>query len=301
MKKKNIIKALADCIESKIFGEWKHDGFIDQTFSNAKSTVENEYKSLTESLDSLDEIARQVSYNCVKKIPYYNHYSNVIQQLTKTKLELELLKKNKEKQLLEIKYLEEKLNEHRNVKLSDNDMELESDISVYKKYAEKNQEYYSLLKQKSDIKHKIKLLNKTLTDNEQYSIRLLNEEEIRCPVCKSDITDFISSALTIGMAESDINSEVAELKAELLIIERKLAQIKPKLDLLHSEISQIEEVRQNLKVTRAVIVWNEELQEAKKKFAETQLQMEALENTLKGLNSKIRTYNDRKKIRRFGI
>lgn len=54
-----------------------------------------------------------------------NHYSNVIQQLTKTKLELELLKKNKEKQLLEIKYLEEKLNEHRNVKLSDNDMELE--------------------------------------------------------------------------------------------------------------------------------------------------------------------------------
>ena len=225
-----------------------------------------------------------------------NHYSNVIQQLTKTKLELELLKKNKEKQLLEIKYLEEKLNEHRNVKLSDNDMELESDISVYKKYAEKNQEYYSLLKQKSDIKHKIKLLNKTLTDNEQYSIRLLNEEEIRCPVCKLDITDFISSALTIGMAESDINSEVAELKAELLIIERKLAQIKPKLDLLHSEISQIEEVRQNLKVTRAVIVWNEELQEAKKKFAETQLQMEALENTLKGLNSKIRTYNDRKKF-----
>lgn len=52
----------------------------------------------------------------------------------------------------------------------------------------------------------------------------------------------ISSALTIGMAESDINSEIAELKAELLIIERKLAQMKPKLDLLHSEISKIEEV-----------------------------------------------------------
>lgn len=44
------------------------------------------------------------------------------------------------------------------------------------------------------------------------------------------------------MAESDINSEIAELKAELLIIERKLAQMKPKLDLLHSEISKIEEV-----------------------------------------------------------
>ena len=35
MKKENIIEALADCIESKIFKEWKHDGFIDQTFSNA--------------------------------------------------------------------------------------------------------------------------------------------------------------------------------------------------------------------------------------------------------------------------
>ena len=48
-----------------------------------------------------------------------------------------------------------------------------------------------------------------------------------CPVCKSDITDFISSALTLGMAESDINSEIADLKAELLIIERKIAQITP--------------------------------------------------------------------------
>lgn len=35
MKKENIIEALTDCIENKIFKEWKHDGFIDQTFSNA--------------------------------------------------------------------------------------------------------------------------------------------------------------------------------------------------------------------------------------------------------------------------
>lgn len=216
-----------------------------------------------------------------------NNYSNVILQLTKTKLALEQLKKSKEKQLLEIQYLEEKLNDHKNIKITDNDIDLESDISIYKKFAEKNQEYYLLLKQKTDIKHKIKLLNKTLTDNEIYSVKLLNEEEIRCPVCKSDITDFISSALTVGMAESDVNSEIAELKAELLIIERKLAQIKPKLDILQREIAQIEEIRQNLKVTRAIIVWNEELQTAKKKFAETQLQIEAYENALKGLNSTV--------------
>lgn len=35
MKKENIIEAIADCIENKVFKEWKHDGFIDQTFSNA--------------------------------------------------------------------------------------------------------------------------------------------------------------------------------------------------------------------------------------------------------------------------
>ena len=52
----------------------------DRVFLEAKNTVENEYKSLTESLDSLDEIARQVSYNCVKKIPYYS--LAVIQLLT---------------------------------------------------------------------------------------------------------------------------------------------------------------------------------------------------------------------------
>ncbi len=225
-----------------------------------------------------------------------NNYSNVIQQLTKTKLALEQLKKSKEKQLLEIQYLEEKLSEHKNVKITDNDIDLKADISSYKKYAEKNQEYYALLKQKSDIKHKIKLLNKTLTDNETYSIKLLNEEEIRCPVCKSDITDFISSALTVGMAESDINSEIAELKAELLIIERKLAQVKPKLDALQSSITHIEEVRQNLKVTRAIIVWNEELQTAKKRFAETQLQIEAYDNALKGLSDKVKAYADRKKF-----
>ena len=52
----------------------------DKVFLEAKSIVESEYKLLTESLDSLDEIARQVAINCVKKIPYYS--LAVIQLLT---------------------------------------------------------------------------------------------------------------------------------------------------------------------------------------------------------------------------
>ncbi len=52
----------------------------DKVFLEAKSIVENEYKLLTESIDSLDEIARQVSINCVKKISYYS--LAVVQLLT---------------------------------------------------------------------------------------------------------------------------------------------------------------------------------------------------------------------------
>ena len=118
----------------------------------------------------------------------------------------------------------------------------------------------------------------------------MNEEEILCPVCKSDISEFISSALTVGIAESDINSEIADLKAELLLIDRKLVILKPKLDALKDEVSRIESYRDNLKITRAIIVWNDELQSAKKKFAETQLQIEKYEESIKGLVGKVRSY-----------
>ena len=210
-------------------------------------------------------------------------------------LRLERLRKEKEKQISEIAYLEEKLEENKNFKTVDTETDLDSDVEAYKKYAEKNQEYYLLVKQKADIKHKIKLLNKALSDNMAYSTKLLNEEEILCPVCKSDISEFISSALTVGIAESDINSEIADLKAELLLIDRKLVILKPKLDALKDEVSRIESYRDNLKITRAIIVWNDELQSAKKKFADTQLQIEKYEESIKGLTGKVRSYTEKKK------
>ena len=86
------------------------------------------------------------------------------------------------------------------------------------------QEYSDLIKKSTELKYKIKLLNKALADNATYTIRLLNEEEIKCSECKSDIKDFISSALTIGFAEADITAEIAELKAELLSISRAIKQ-----------------------------------------------------------------------------
>lgn len=224
-----------------------------------------------------------------------NNYSTVVQELTQAKKALERLKEDKEKQTSEIKYLEEKLSQYKNIKIDNSDDDLDADIAAYEKYAKKKQEYYDLIKKSAELKHKIKLLNNALTDNAAYTTRLLNEEEIKCPVCKSDITDFISSALTVGLAEADITAEIAELKAELLSANRAIEMAKPKLSELQQQISLIEQQRENVKTTRAVIVWNEELQTAKQYFAETQLQIEELEKQIKGLSTRSRTYSDKKK------
>lgn len=161
-------------------------------------------------------------------------------------------------------------------------------------FSGKEQDYYSLVKTQSDIKHKIKLLNATLKDNLVYTAKLLDGEDIICPVCNSNITDFISSALKVGIAESDINTELASLKADLLNTDRKIALAKPKLDELHQEIMLIEQQRENVKITRAIIVWNEELLVAKKNFAEIQLQIDSLEASIKGYSEEMRNYNEKK-------
>lgn len=223
-----------------------------------------------------------------------NQYSTVVQDLTRAKKALEKLKKDREKQIAEIKYLEEKLSSYKNIKTVDSDVDLDNDIALYEKYAKKKQDYYVLTKKVADIKHKIKLLNKSLSDNSTYTSKLLDEEEIKCPVCNSDITDFISSALTLGIAETEINTELADLKAELLSIKRQMVLAKPKLDELQQQILLIEQQRENIKTTRAIIVWNEELQVAKQNYAETQLEIEECEKEIKELSGKTKSYTEKK-------
>lgn len=225
-----------------------------------------------------------------------NEYSSVVQELTQAKKALEKLKKDKENQSSEIAYLESKLSQNKNIKTVDSDDDLDADIAVYEKYAEKKKKYYVMIKEAAEIKRKIKLLNQALVDNAAYTNRLLNEEDIKCPVCQSDITDFISSALSVGIAETDINAEIAELKAKLLDIDRKIALAKTSLDELSRQISVIEQQRENIKTTRAIIVWNEELQKAKANYAETQMQIEAYEQAIKGLASQSRQYSEKKKV-----
>ncbi len=52
----------------------------DKAFIEAKAVIEEEYQKLTPQYDTLDDIVRQVAYNCVEKIPYYS--LSVIQILT---------------------------------------------------------------------------------------------------------------------------------------------------------------------------------------------------------------------------
>ena len=52
----------------------------DRAFIEAKNVIEQEYQKLTPQYDSLDDIVRQVAYNCVEDIPYYS--LPVIQILT---------------------------------------------------------------------------------------------------------------------------------------------------------------------------------------------------------------------------
>ena len=223
-----------------------------------------------------------------------NNYSSVISQLTQSKKRLEELLRAREKQLNEIKYLEEKLEENKSTKLVDSDDDLDADIAAYESYSRASQEYYSLVKTHASIKHKIKLLNKTLSDNSVYTAKLLKEEDVFCPVCKSNITEFISSALKVGTAESDINAELAELKAESLTVSRKIARAKEKLDSLRQKIMLIETHRENIKITRAIIVWNEELTSAKAGFADTQLQIREYEKQIGEHTKSVRAYSERK-------
>ena len=49
-----------------------------------------------------------------------------------------------------------------------------------------------------------------------------------------------------------------------------------------------------MKITRAIIVWNEELTRAKLSFGETQLRIDALEDTIKKHSSSVKAYNEKK-------
>ena len=106
-----------------------------------------------------------------------NEYTSLVQELTQAKKALDKLKKEKEEQSAEIAYLESKLNQNKNIKTVDSDKDLEADIAVYEKYAKKKKNYYEMIKEASEIKRKIKLLNQALIDNVAYGRLKIGHED----------------------------------------------------------------------------------------------------------------------------
>ena len=113
------------------------------------------------------------------------------------------------------------------------------DATLGADYTKKKQEYFALVKKSTDLKHKIELLNKASTDNATYTNKLLNEEEIKCSTGKSDITNFIPSALAVGLAEADITTEIAELKEELSSVNQAIEKVKLELSELQNSIYSV--------------------------------------------------------------
>lgn len=238
--------------------------------------------------------------NDIRDAMYYhvgaldNKYSATVTELTQARERLDKLKKDNEKQVNAISYLKEKISSSKNIDVVDDDVELNSDIEAYDKFAEKNKEYYTLVKESLNIRRQIKLLNQSLKENVAYANRLLEEEEIICPECGSDITDFISSALNIGRAEADINAEIVELNSKLRDNERSKALLFRKLQELKKAVEEIEGQRDNVKSTRANIVWNDELKSVLDANRETLIELNKCEQDVKELSKNFRTYKSKK-------
>lgn len=118
--------------------------FISQTKTNDERSVFEDLKMYNKT-DLRDALYYHVG-------TLDNQYSAVVQNLTQSKKDLEQLKKDKEKQLTEIAYLEEKLSEYKNFDTSSIGDDLNVDIAIYEKYAKNKQEYYELIKKSVDIK-----------------------------------------------------------------------------------------------------------------------------------------------------
>ena len=257
-------------------------------------------QSKTEEERSVFQDLNMYNINDIRDAMYYhvgaldNKYSSTIQELTSARKMLDKLIKENEKQISEIEYLRTKINNNKNINVVEAEEELSSDIEVYEKYAEKNKERYTLLKESAGYRHSIKLLKQSLKDNIAYESRLLNEEEIHCPECHSDITEFITSALALGTAKAEITAEIAELNAKILENERKMALILPKIYQLKEMINQIDEQRENVKTDRANIVWNEELKRVLESNRKLQIEINKYQQDIKELSKTCRKYVPRK-------
>ncbi len=223
------------------------------------------------------------------------NYTNLVEEKTKLNIELDNFEKESESKKSEIDYLTRKLDENKSAAIVNFDKELDSDIAKYKRMSSLNLEIYSIRKRIETLNRQIALLKKTLEDNIAFSNRLLHEEDIKCPFCNNDITGFLERALQVSICNSDVSRELSDLNSSLLDSKRALDLKIEKSEKLASEIIKIDAQRKNIDISRAVIVWNQQLLEAQRDYSPIIEKIEWIKRRLKEQSKMMAKYTSLKK------
>lgn len=234
----------------------------------------------------------------------YFHVGILDENYIKALIDSTKLKKEKEKVQEELSlaenrigFLEEKIGAFdSNSIVSPTNIDIKKDIAVFEEYSQKKREYYELLKEKERLTSQQSLLEKSKESNVLLSEKLIDADEIRCPNCDHDITDFIGKILDVGYANDRIVKELLEIKGKLLEINGKIKECEKNLEIIFMRVNDINLRRQNSALNEEIVVWNKELSSQRVRHSELK---DALSNLNKGIRAAekiLKSYGEAKKV-----
>ena len=239
------------------------------------------------------------SINDIRDTFYYhsgvldNNYNEILKKCSFYEQEILKLDNDFDNTNNIIKYLQNKLDENKNVIfLSDDDIDM--DIKKYNNYISHKNELYELIKQLDTIKNNISLLKKTKRNNDTIRDSLLNEDIATCPNCGYDISTFIEKSLKLNLAEENIVNELSNLNADKIELEKSIEKKKNFLTQLEEQVKIIDERRNKRTTANDVLVWKDELNALKIKFADIMRLKSDYEGELKKYKEIRKSYSEKK-------
>lgn len=239
------------------------------------------------------------SINDIRDTFYYhsgvldNNYSEILKKCSFYEQEILKLDKDFDNTNNIIKYFQNKLDENKNVIfLSDDDIDM--DIKKYNNYVSHKNELYELIKQLDTIKNNISLLKKTKRNNDTIRDSLLNGDIATCPNCGYDISTFIEKSLKLNLAEENIVNELSNLNADKIELEKSIEKKKKFLTQLEEQVKIIDERRNKKTTANDVLVWKDELNALKVKYADIMRLKSDYEGELKKYKEIRESYSEKK-------
>ena len=222
-----------------------------------------------------------------------NNYSEILKKSSFYEQEISKLDKDFEDTNYIIKYLQKKLDENKNVAFL-NDDNIDLDIKKYNNYINHKNELYELMKQLDIIKNNIFLLRKTKKNNDFIRESLLVEDIATCPNCGYDISTFIEKSLKLNLAEENIVNELSNLNADKIELEKSIEKKKVFVSQLEDQVRIIDERRNKETTSNDVLVWKEELNKLKIKYADIISLKSDYEEKLKNYKDSKKSYSEKK-------